>query len=902
MPNNLENDNSIIKKILIENNGSYKQANIGTSAEYVDYNGSSIADALEDVQQQLTDIAQQVESNSEQITIMDETFGNAKKVINKINSMSNKIDNLSQNISNEVQKNINETTFFTKDIIWQDNLARNLRSVLGNLINLPLQAINLRDWIEKISAGKISYEKLNYVPLSNYGYIEQDTDISDILRIALKSGKNIFIDLLQCKIQPGSYTLQPGQKLKGSPTIIKVATTQEDLVDNNYDQITAISYQLGNETEQVLQRLPLVTFNTKGGAIEDFIFTQTTFLEQLQMPAQSVLNSPDIFLNNYISIDNKTARGVGNIVAVEKDSSESHNFLSEFGDFYSLLPPSVLKTFIDKTFVAEALGKETSQASMLYNMLSFDENASTALQVLKSLYSSRPLIEFNNVKNSLSQLNYNFKINNCIFNGGTINCKNKTNNQFFISECSFINRQTLNNNLQLLGSNYDIEKSDFINGYYGIAFSDYYGKNMNINNCKMKNTQRCFYLNNVSNINLINITYDSHYSLFFRILSCTDINIENIFSLDSLDQPNEKKYNVRGSILLEHPAWAQDYQCLGQLIEQSSNISLKNIQISSYTPSELLSEQLNSPKITFGLICSGTSLQIQNCKIDCRLILERTSGNIYKNKLYSLLVLDAIQNNIKDNLFLGIQSISYDNYSSQHTDTTIDQIDGLTTYENVYQWNFSFSIGIFNSYKGNMYINNNVLSNNQMDSLVSGITIGMFSANIFSHFTGYLFKNYYNKTFLLFNTMNSEAGGNGSTQTSGITYLETYQNESLILCPTLMWEPFKNENNINVDRRLFTNVMFKTPFLPIQVFEENEENDQSFYFPKIISTYRIIPVSLLDANIRNEYLNYNEIQNFLKSDFPEIKTINIFALNKPIYNIYKLQLSLSSSNSGGTLN
>lgn len=91
-----------------------------------------------------------------------------------------------------------------------------------------------------------------------------------------------------------------------------------------------------------------------------------------------------------------------------------------------------------------------------------------------------------------------------------------------------------------------------------------------------------------------------------------------------------------------------------------------------------------------------------------------------------------------------------------------------------------------------MYINNNVLSNNQMDSFfVSGITIGMFSANIFSHFTGYLFKNYYNKTFLLFNTINSEAGRNGSTQTSGITYLETYQNESLILCPTLMWEPLK---------------------------------------------------------------------------------------------------------------
>lgn len=83
---------------------------------------------------------------------MDETFGNAQKAINKINSMKNQIEHLSQDIGDEVQKNINNTTFFTKDIIWQDNLERTLRSVLGNLINLPLQATNLRDWIEKISA------------------------------------------------------------------------------------------------------------------------------------------------------------------------------------------------------------------------------------------------------------------------------------------------------------------------------------------------------------------------------------------------------------------------------------------------------------------------------------------------------------------------------------------------------------------------------------------------------------------------------------------------------------------------------------------------------------------------------------------------------------------------------
>lgn len=152
MPNNLENNDSIIKKIVIENNGTYDQANIGTSAEYVDYNNASVADTLDNIQQQLTRVIQQLTNNTEQIAEMDETVGNARKAINKINSMKNQIEHLSQDIGDEVQKNINNTTFFTKDIIWQDNLERTLRSVLGNLINLPLQATNLRDWIEKISA------------------------------------------------------------------------------------------------------------------------------------------------------------------------------------------------------------------------------------------------------------------------------------------------------------------------------------------------------------------------------------------------------------------------------------------------------------------------------------------------------------------------------------------------------------------------------------------------------------------------------------------------------------------------------------------------------------------------------------------------------------------------------
>jgi hypothetical protein len=58
--------------------------------------------------------------------------------------------------------------------LWQPELHRSLRSILGNLINLPLESENLRDWIEKISndglsGGKTDYEHIDYVPLSNYG-------------------------------------------------------------------------------------------------------------------------------------------------------------------------------------------------------------------------------------------------------------------------------------------------------------------------------------------------------------------------------------------------------------------------------------------------------------------------------------------------------------------------------------------------------------------------------------------------------------------------------------------------------------------------------------------------------------------------------------------------------------
>ena len=150
----MSNENTpIIRKIRTsEDENAGAQYNIGTSAEYVDYNDSTVAQAIENLEEEVGRLNQEVDNQTAQITEMDQTFGTAKKVINKINKFQNVVDGLPQDIEHQVQKNINNTKFYTKDILWQPEFHRPLRSVLGNLINLPLQATSLRDWIEKISA------------------------------------------------------------------------------------------------------------------------------------------------------------------------------------------------------------------------------------------------------------------------------------------------------------------------------------------------------------------------------------------------------------------------------------------------------------------------------------------------------------------------------------------------------------------------------------------------------------------------------------------------------------------------------------------------------------------------------------------------------------------------------
>ena len=122
----------------------------------------------------------------------------------------------------------------------------------------------------------------------------------------------------------------------------------------------------------------------------------------------------------------------------------------------------------------------------------------------------------------------------------------------------------------------------------------------------------------------------------------------------------------------------------------------------------------------------------------------------------------------------------------------IIEMAGLTAYENTVYGSFDLDILIFNNYSAELYtrIYNNILSNNQRifsSSSYSPSTIGMFSANIFPYFSGYLFTNYRENSPLMYsNQIISLIAPNGSNQAIGVTYLKAYKGEGLVLCPTIM--------------------------------------------------------------------------------------------------------------------
>ena len=81
----MSDDINIIKKIRMADNGgnSYTEANIGTEADYVDYDNydnSNVREALDKLNQKALQLQNIVENNSQTIREMNETFDTARKI------------------------------------------------------------------------------------------------------------------------------------------------------------------------------------------------------------------------------------------------------------------------------------------------------------------------------------------------------------------------------------------------------------------------------------------------------------------------------------------------------------------------------------------------------------------------------------------------------------------------------------------------------------------------------------------------------------------------------------------------------------------------------------------------------------------------------------------------------
>ena len=148
----MSDDTNIIKKIrVVDSDNSYTESIIGSNAEYIDYNGSTVKQKLDELNQQVIQLRNAVNNSMQIINEMQETFGTAQRAINKINNLKTSIQEIPQKIELQVQKKMNSKIFYFLYIYWQPGIQRSLRSVLGNLVNLPLEAVDLRDWMEKNS-------------------------------------------------------------------------------------------------------------------------------------------------------------------------------------------------------------------------------------------------------------------------------------------------------------------------------------------------------------------------------------------------------------------------------------------------------------------------------------------------------------------------------------------------------------------------------------------------------------------------------------------------------------------------------------------------------------------------------------------------------------------------------
>ena len=155
-----------IKQIKLNTNGtpSLQPYKIGADIEDIDYKISnestkSVREILGEFQTDDASVKEELDNNKQHISNLAEQFLNIEQdfstIQKKFEEAEPKLDtliDLDNIVSEKVTNKVNSKKFSTDDIIWTDGIPVNLHKILGNLRNLPLQATNLRDWIEKISA------------------------------------------------------------------------------------------------------------------------------------------------------------------------------------------------------------------------------------------------------------------------------------------------------------------------------------------------------------------------------------------------------------------------------------------------------------------------------------------------------------------------------------------------------------------------------------------------------------------------------------------------------------------------------------------------------------------------------------------------------------------------------
>lgn len=145
--------NEVIKTIAVyEDNVLSGEVDIGTSANLVDYDNGTVEEALNDIKNQLITLNAAIAANTAKIEEMNEKFTTAKTIINKMDNVQDRLDQIPNEIQTQVQDAIDRKTFLTENIIYQQGMYyKTLKEILGNLMNLPLNSTNLREWMEKIS-------------------------------------------------------------------------------------------------------------------------------------------------------------------------------------------------------------------------------------------------------------------------------------------------------------------------------------------------------------------------------------------------------------------------------------------------------------------------------------------------------------------------------------------------------------------------------------------------------------------------------------------------------------------------------------------------------------------------------------------------------------------------------